>query len=152
MEEETLFISGRLSYRPQVATVLSCILLNQVRHFEDSWRNLLTEYNPRENRLDLGVHWEISNYIRSAFAYWKQELQIVTLTQFSLKTNFANGSYFEKSAKYTASEIYALYGTSGKKKQACELMPAACISISLSSVAITIHGSHHIAEFPVSFN
>ena len=40
----------------------------------------------------------------------------------------------------------------GKGEEARELVPVAGISISLSSVTITIHESHHIAEFPVSFN
>ena len=37
-------------------------------------------------------------------------------------------------------------------EETCELLPAAWILISLLSVAITIHESHHVAELPVSFN
>ena len=40
----------------------------------------------------------------------------------------------------------------GEGEEVCELLPAAWISISLLSVAITIHESHHVAELPVSFN
>ena len=63
MEEETLFIVEKLAYRPRVVfMVLYCSILCLA---EPRAKNLATEYNSREDRLDLGVHsdWEISKYL-----------------------------------------------------------------------------------------
>ena len=87
-------------------TVLSCVLLNQARHFANSWRNLPTEYDLREDRLDLGVDRELSKYSYSTICVWiTKYTDHTTLTQFFVETNFVYGGYFAKSAKCTAHEI-----------------------------------------------
>ena len=83
--------------------------------------------------------------------YWKYE------TERDVYTIFVENKFREWKLIREIREIYGPRNIStlrdiGEGEEACELVPAAWIPISLSSVAITIHEIHHIAEFPVSFN
>ena len=93
METKKFFIAEKLAHRPRVVfnygtTILSCVLLNQVRHFANSGRNLSTAYDLREDPLDLGVHWELLSDMYSAICIldvrifvWKQISQMEAIRE-----------------------------------------------------------------------